>query len=479
MKRETRRGQFSVEMIFLAAIVVTVIAGFVSLAASFLQLSVRAQNDEQAAEIAEAGINYYEWHLAYAPEDFEDGTGQPGPYVHPYYNKNGVEIGTFTLTITAPPSGSTIVTVTSEGTVLANSSIQKIIQVRLGIPSFAQYAWVLNASTTFGSTAQVYGVIDANNGLYFQAGAVAHNVVESALNTYGGPTTCNGSSTQWAVYTDGDNCPPTALSTSTSNVFLAGRQLGVPAVDFTGITEDLATIKAEAQASGTYFASSTVLGYDLNLQSTTYSVYKVTALVNAPNGCTNSDNQSGWGTLSINTETLFATGTIPENGNLFFEDNLWVRGQVNNKRITIASGRFPASPSTYSSITVNSSTVYTNFNGSDTIALISQNNINVGLVSDNNLTIDAALIAQNGHIGRYDYANCGTYATRNSLTTDGILATNQQSGFAYTYAAPYTSYDNGYSTRTYNYDTNLLYAPPPSFPLTTDSYSLLSWTELQ
>lgn len=470
---KSRNGQFSVEMIFLAAIVVTVIAGFVSLAASFLQLSVRAQNDEQAVEIAEAGINYYEWHLAYAPEDFEDGTGHAGPYVHPYYNKDGVAIGQFTLSITPPPSGSTIVTITSKGTVLADGSIQKIIQVRLGVPSFAQYAWVLNASTTFGSSAQVFGPIDSNSGLYFQAGAVAHNLVESAVTTYGGPTKCNGSSTEWGVYTDGDNCPPAALSTSTSPVFLAGRVLGVPAVDFTGITEDLATIKGEAQASGTYFASSSARGYDLFLQSTTYSVYKVTATTTPPHGCTNVGNQAGWDLWSIKTESLFATGTIPQNGNLFFEDNLWVRGQVNNRRITVASGRFPASPSTYSSITVNSSTVYTNFNGSDTIALIAQNNINIGLDSDNNLTIDAALIAQNGRIGRdYYSASCGSNDVRNSLTTFGILATNQQSGVAY-------SDGTGYQTRTYNYDTNLLYSPPPSFPLTTDSYSLISWTELQ
>ena len=471
--RNPNSGQFSVELLFLAAIVVTLIGGFVSLAASFLQLSVRAQNNEQAFAIAEAGIDYYEWHLAYAPHDFQDGTGHVGPYVHSYYNKDGINIGQFTLAITPPPTGSTIVNITSVGTVLADSSVKKAIKVRLGIPSFAQYAWVLNASTTFGSAAQVFGVIDSNGGLYFMAGGIAHNLVESALNTYKGPTNCNGSSTEWAVYTDGDNCPPAALSTSSSNVFLAGRVLGVPAVDFSGITEDLATIKSNAQASGTYFASSTALGYDLFLQSTTYSLYKVTATSTTSGGCTNSNNQANWGSWSIKTESLTATGTIPQNGNMFFEDNLWVRGQVNGKRVTIASGRFPVNPATYSNITVNSSTIYTNFNGSDTIALISQNNINVGLNSDNNLIIDAALIAQNGRIGRYYYSSsCGANDVRASLTTLGILGSNQQSGFAY-------GDGTGYQTRTYNYDANLLYAPPPSFPLTTNSYSLISWKETQ
>ena len=106
-----RKAQIAVEMLFLAALVVILISGFVSLAASFLQLSVRAQNKLQAFEIAEAGIDYYRWHLSFAPQDFTDGTGHAGPYTHTYYDGNGNQIGQFVLTITPPPPGSTIVIV--------------------------------------------------------------------------------------------------------------------------------------------------------------------------------------------------------------------------------------------------------------------------------------------------------------------------------------------------------------------------------
>jgi len=471
--KKRRSGQLAVELLFLAAIVITLIGGFVSLAASFLNLSVRAQNEAQAFAIAEAGIEYYKWHLAYSPQDFNDGTGHAGPYVHAYYNKSGVAIGQFSLAITAPPNGSTIVTITSTGMVNADASIRKVIKVRLGVPSFAQYAWVLNSPVVFGTTAQVYGIIYSNNGVQFNG--VAHNLVQSALTTY--QDAANGNKTEWAVYTTNapaDPQPPTALPTR-ADVFTAGRALGVPAVDFTGITEDLATIKNVATSSGVYEPSSTVFGYDLDLTTTTYTVYKVTALTPAPNGCSNNwpgGAQTGWGTWSIKTETPYASGTIPQNGDMFFEDNLWVRGNVSNVRVTIASGRFPVNPTTYSNITVNNSITYANFNGSDTVALISQNNINIGLAADNNLVIDAALIAQNGAIQRYYYSsNCGASYVRNSLTTLGIMATNQQSGLAY-------SPTSGFSTRTYNYDANLLYAPPPSFPLTTNGYQLLSWQEL-
>ena len=218
-------------------------------------------------------------------------------------------------------------------------------------------------------------------------------------------------------------------------------------------------------------------GYDLVLATTSYTVYKVTALMAQPQNCTNTQHQAGgWGLWSVQSEssTVYASGTIPQNGDMFFEDNVWVRGHVNGVRVTIASGRFPDNATTRSNIIVNNSLTYANTNGSDTVALIAQNNINVGYASDDNLTIDAALIAQNGWIGRYYYgSSCGTSYTRNSLTTLGIMGSNLRSAFAYGTGA------SGYDTRTYNYDTNLLYAPPPSFPLTTDQYSLISWQEVQ
>ncbi len=463
------------ELILFSAVAVILISGFVSLAASFVQLSVRNLNKLQAFSIAESGIEYYRWHLAHAPTDYQDGTGHAGPYVHNYYDKNGVLIGAFTLTITPPPAGSTVVTIQSAGSILADPSINKIISVKMGVPSFAQYAWVLNDNVFFGSTAQVYGTIQSNAGIHFDG--VAHNLVSSALTTYTDP---DSGLNEWAVYTDGppaDSQPPTAMANA-SNTFLAGRAVGVPMVDFTAITQNLSNIKAAAQASGTYFGSSTVQGWNLQLATSgVYSVYKVTSLVSTPSRCTNDLSQTNWGLWSVGSSTLYATGTIPANGQMFFEDNLWVQGQINNKRLTIGSARFPDNASTRSSITVNHNLLYTNFNGSDTISLIAQNNINVGLMSDDNLYIDGALIAQNGWVGRYYYnSNCGTTQLRTSLNTLGMLGTSIRSAFYY---SGYGGGDSGYQTRIYTYDSNLLYAPPPGFPLTTAQYTPISWTEVQ
>ena len=33
---------------------------------------------ERAIQIAEAGVDYYRWHLAHVPDDYQDGTGAAG-----------------------------------------------------------------------------------------------------------------------------------------------------------------------------------------------------------------------------------------------------------------------------------------------------------------------------------------------------------------------------------------------------------------
>lgn len=184
---------------------------------------------------------------------------------------------------------------------------------------------------------------------------------------------------------------------------------------------------------------------------------------------------------SVGTETLAATGTIPVNGVIFSEDDLWVRGQIQNEHLTIAASRFPTNPSTWASITVNSSTLYTNYNGSDTIGYIAQNNFNVGLFSEDVLRIDGAVLAQNGRVGRYYYSppnnqnnsnKCGNTVRRQKITLYGSVVSGGQYAFGF-------DDETGYQERDIIYDPNLLYSPPPNFPETTNAYSLLSWQEVQ
>jgi hypothetical protein len=260
-------------------------------------------------------------------------------------------------------------------------------------------------------------------------------------------------------------------------VFETGRQYPIAPVDFVGITSDLSNMKTLAQTAGRYFAASGAQGYRLVLKTNdTFDLYRVNTLVATPSNC--ATTQTNWGTWSIATQQFLANYANPGNGIVFVEDHLWVEGQINTARLTIAAGRFPDDPAQRRDITFNNDLIYTDYTGLDAIALIAQRNVNVGMVSDTDLRIDAALIAQNGRVGRFYYRppgggqnRCSPYHTRNSMILFGMIASNQRYGFAYTDGT-------GYITRNITYDGNLLYAPPPSFPLTSDQYSVISWREL-
>ena len=90
-----------------------------------------------ALSVAEAGVNYYLWHLAHDSTDYQDGTGGPGPYIHDYKDSSGNVIGQYTLTITPPPLGSSTTTVEAVGQLTGSPQTRKIV-AQLGIPSFAR-----------------------------------------------------------------------------------------------------------------------------------------------------------------------------------------------------------------------------------------------------------------------------------------------------------------------------------------------------
>lgn len=478
----------SIQVLLYGAITIIALTGFLTWTDSVINSVYRESDRAQALSIAEAGIEYYRWHLAHAPQDFQDGTGQPGPYVHSYTDKSGNVIGSYTLDITPPVTGSTIVTIKSTGKLSSNLDVEKAILVRMGIPSFAKFAAVLNANVRFGQGTEVFGEIHSNGGVRFDG--IAHNLVTSAVDQYDDPD--HTGQKEFGVHTHRDLPPATTTNdavrplesppnsvTNRSDVFLVGRQFPVPAVDFAGITANLSQMKTDAQAGGFYRPTSTTgLGYEIVLKTNdTFDLSRVNSLVTAPGGCSNVAGQDGWGTWSINTKTLLGNYPMPSNGIIFIEDNVWIGGRIDGARVTIASARFPDNAATRPSITVNSDLLYTRYDGTDVISLIAQKNINIGMVSADTIRIDAALMAQNGRVGRYYYpgptgVKCSPYHARTAITSYGMLGSNQRYGFAYTDGT-------GYTTRNLVYDTNLLYGPPPSFPLTTDAYKIVSWDEVK
>ncbi len=469
-------GQITLYILIFSAVSIIVLSGFVLWADANMRAVFRDSDRAQAFMTAEAGIEYYRWHLAHAKSDYQDGTGGSGPYVHQFNDKDGVAIGAFSLDITAPQVGSTVVTINSTGTVTANSTISKIIEAKMAIPSFAKYAIAVNDYVRFGEGTEIFGPIHSNGGVRMDG--LAHNLVTSSVEKVNDPDHSGGDEIGVHTHVVPIDPSPPAPAPSRPDVFMVGREYPVAPIDFAGITQDLADIKTSAQSDGFYRGSSNDDGYHIVLKTNdTFDFYKVTKILNAPNGCISVLGQQDWGTWTIENETLLGNYAFPANGLIFIGDSVWVDGQINTARLTIAAAIFPENSSKYAHITVNKDLLYTNYDGQDILSLIAQGNFNAGLQSEDDLRVDAALIAQNGRVGRYYYRppagnqnRCGPYHTRQKITLYGMISSRERYGFAY-------SDDTGYVIRIIIYDANLLYGPPPSFPLTADFYTPIFWNE--
>lgn len=477
--KSAERGQLTIVVLLFGALGIIILGGLIIWVDSELRSAHRATDQDSALRIAEAGIDYYRWHLAHNPNDFKDGTGQSGPYTHDYKDKDGNIIGKFILSITPPASGSTVVTIDSTGKINSDPSIEKIVRVRMARSSFVKYAAVSNADIYFPPGTEVFGPVHSNGGVHFDG--IAHNVVTSALATYNDPE--HSGNQEFGVHTHVaplDPEPPAAVP-NRSDVFLAGRQFPVPAVDFTGITSDMATIKSLAQSGGRYIGSAGngFEGYHIVLKTNdTFDLYKVKKLVDMPNGCIEVLGQQSWGSWSIEQENLVQNYPFPANGTIFVEDFLWVDGQIDGARLTIAAGLLPMNPSKLKDIVVNKDLLYTHYDGTDVIGLIAQGDFSVGWVSEDDLRIDAAIVAQNRRIGRNYYRpadgnqpRCSPYDTRAVITMYGILASYDEYGMSY-------SDGTGYKKRNIIYDPNLMFSPPPSFP-SGSQYEQISWEEVK
>jgi type II secretory pathway pseudopilin PulG len=481
MKKKNQKnknsGMILLQTIVFASIVVIMISALSSFAATTIKAGRVNFNREQAFQAAEAGIDYYRWHLAHAPADYKDGTGITGPYVHSLKDRDGNTVGQFSLNITAPPLGSTIVQIQSTGTSALDSSYPRKIKSSVAKPSIAKFAVAGNNAMRFGTGTEIFGPIHVNGGIRFDG--LAHNLVTSGATTYtdSDSDACT-TSNSYGVHTclsPQDPTSPTTLPVR-PDVFEAGRLISQPTIDFSGFTTDLAILKTDAQSPSGFYrntAGSGYVGFHLVLKTNdTFDLYKINSWAGLGN-C--SSSPSGTLSYSIGTQTLQGNYPFPANGTIFIEDNLVIDGQINGARLTVTAADLPvpSDPDNYKNVIINNDLTYTNYNGTDSLGIIAQNGIMVGMISDDNLKIDGALIAQNDRVGRFYYSggSCA-YKNRALISLFGMIASYARYGFAYTDGT-------GYATRSITYDANLLYAPPPSFPLTSAQYQILSWQEIK
>jgi hypothetical protein len=448
----------SAALLISAAVASIILYSLATLVANQYRLVQRTYQSQQALAIAEAGINYYRWHLAHAPNDYQDGTGGPGPYIHTYTDSLGGDIGQFSLEITPPQSGSSIVTITSTGHHISDLGLTRTITAQYGQPSMAQYSFLHNSHIWFGSGLTINGPAHSNGGI--RNDGTNNSLVTSALATYtcGSETGCSPSQTRDGVWGAGGD---TGLW-----------QYPVTPVDFNAISVDFANMLTAAQTDGAYFGPSGDWGYHVVFNAdSTVNVYRVTNTsyyrgYDSGVGCTNLYQ-------NITGESLVGTYQQSTTPIIFLEDTTWLEGIVTH-RVQVAAARFPIG--TYDTdIWIYGNLAYQTQTGSIQAGYIAQHDLIFARNIPNNFIIDGALLAQTGKIFRhhYDVSWCSEYsnAVRDNLAIYGSVISSLKSYWNWG-SAP----NSGFITRDITYDPNLRYSPPPYFPSTSD-YEFISWTE--
>lgn len=519
IKNKRPKGGYILPSVLIFIVVAGIIASSVLMVVmnNFFVVGTNIQS-QQSFNIAEAGVNYYLWHLAHNGTDYKDGTGLPttpdanlgyGPYMHDYVGSDAKNQGTFTLWVNPKGSGSTIVTVRSIGQA-KGSSIKRTVEAQIGATSFASYGLVSDVEFWFGSNEAANGPVFSNQGVHMDG--PNSDTVGSANATYV-PTSSYGGdgSTKAGVW-----CSPSVVSPNCATRDKTNWLYPQPSVDFNQVSASLCSMKKTAFADDPATVSlaglsnactqvpttrtaayipryastfSEARGYLIELNTNgTYDLKRVTA---------ENDRNTPY-TSALTLQAVATSIALPPSGVIFVEDNVWVRTNPTfHGRVTIASGRLASSSQT-TDINIVDDMLYTVKDGSDAIGLVAEGDIFMAPYAPPasgsfNFEIDAATLSQSGSV-KYP----SVYKTATSLCTRGWTNANQTFTYygsvatrqywtwniqrgsscgdaAYDSASHY--YISGVQRTSTNYDYNLLYAPPPSYPI-TGGYNILSWREV-
>lgn len=407
--------------------------------------------DELAFQVAESGLNYGRWRLAHDGDNFT-------PVQQNVEDQFAGVIGTYELTFEQPVTGSSIVLITAVGRTASSPTRPVTLKARYGIPSLARYAAVTNGDVYYKG--EIKGYVHANGGIRMDG--ESDSLMTSAKSTY----TCkpyHGCNyvTKPGIWGTGEK--PELW------------EFPVSSVDYAGITLDLVDIKTAAQNSNTYYGPSGSYGYSIVFNSNnTYSVYRVTQKT-TPVWSQWSDGPQEYLSHDINQQVFIQTKQVPSGGTIFFEDNVWVKGEIRD-RVTVAAGKFPDQSSTNVDIIINGNISYGGVkDGSRAFGAIAQRDVLIPYsAAPDVLELDGAYIAQKGRFGRRYYSS-GTYRLRSKIEKYGMIASNNVPVTAYLSGNTVVS---GYQIGETTYDPYLIYGPPPMFP-TNGQYEFLSWEQVE
>ncbi len=475
--QNNQSGYLLVLVLVFGAIFIMLATAFIGYVVTQGKVTQIKYDKEQALQIAEAGLDYYKWHLAHFPNDTKDGTATSGPYTHFYADPEGTTTGQFSLTIasTTACADVTSIDITSTGYAYSNPSIRRTVYGRYARPTVSEFAYIINANVWAGSDRTIIGPYHSN-GVIRMDGTNLSTVTSGQENWV-----CDGSiscapggtgATVDGVYGDGPN-----------NMFWS---FPSTPINFTGLTVDLSAMQAKAQTGGgRYIGPSGNYGYRIVfLSNGTIDVYRVTGTTQYWGYTT----EAGWVQERhvISATTFVANYTIPTSCSVIFvEDKVWLEGVVRGK-VTIAAADVDTA-GVSPSIILNNNITYAN--ATSGLLAIGEQDVLVGLSVPDTMTLNGIFAAQNGRFGRNHYCtnDCTStsgdqglsnaldpYVTRTSLTVNGTIVSNGREGTKWTSGGVFTS---GFNTRSNSYDRKLVADPPPLTPKVSDTYEFIEWRE--
>jgi hypothetical protein len=305
--------------------------------------------------------------------------------------------------------------------------------------SVSDYQMVADANITYGSTATTYGKIyagiDANN--------VAHTVQHDGI-AYGDVAAEGGVSGNTSLRNGAKRYDLTTTPTI--------RDIIRNPISFTNFLASLVDIRSAAGAGGIVEDNATVDAWWLTFQPTG-QVYVQACTKNA--GKPIGDRQPVCGSPTALT--------LPANGAIYVGQSVIVSGTVNG-RVTIGSAAdiYPGNTLTYAQ------------SGDDVLGLVASHSVIIPQWAPSAMNWRAATIAQSGTFRSYG-TDGQTGQTEPDFIGNGRLTSMTFTGSTATYGGGSMGL---FQTRTYQYDTSLLYLPPPWFPTLQDAYTIVLSREL-
>ncbi|MCF7815953.1 MAG: hypothetical protein K9M10_03210 [Candidatus Pacebacteria bacterium] len=465
-------GYLLVLVLVFGSVFFLITAAFIGYVITQAQVAKSNINKAQALNIAEAGLDYYTWFLAHYPGDTTNGTTTPGPYVHVYNDPEGAALGEFSLEIASSTACGEVyaIDITSTGNSYDNPNLKRVVYGRYARPTVSEYAYIINSNVWAGPDRTIIGPYHTN-------GVVRMDGTNNSTVTSGQESwVCDGSM----------SCAPGSNGSTVDGVYGDGPNSDLwnfpsPPVNFTGLTVDLSAMQNKAQNSGgVYIGPSGKYGYRIVFKSDgTVDVHKVNDTYNYW-GFT---SENGWQTERnvIKTTSFVGNYAIPSSCSIIYvEDKVWLEGVVKG-RVTLAAADVDTagiSPS----VILNSNITYAN--ATSGLLAIAEQDILVGLVVPDDMTLNGIFVAQNGRFGRNHYKTSGTqdvdsthdgYVERNSLTINGTIVSNGRVGTKWMSGATYLS---GFDTRYNSYDRDLVSNPPPLTPEVSDTYRFIEWRDV-